>query len=389
MRILMISDVYFPRVNGVSTSIKTFRRELIEQGHQVTLVAPDYGPGATDDPDIVRIPSRGVPGDPEDRMMQRKALAGFRKHLSTGQYDVVHIQTPFVAHYAGVKIARQLKVPCLVSYHTLFEEYLYHYIPYLPKALLRYVARHFTRSQCKAVNMVIAPSNPMRQVLADYGVHNLIEVIPTGMQMKQFDRPADGSFRRRHSIAEDRPVLVHVGRIAHEKNIGFLIQVLQQVRKQLPDILLIIAGEGPALQHTRNQVRQLELSNNVLFVGYLNRDNDLLDCYQAGDIFVFASKTETQGLVLLEAMALGTPVVSLAYLGTCDILAPQRGALIADDSVDDFSTKLIRLLQDAEMRARMSEEGRHYAAEWSATLLAEKLALLYQNLLEPANAVPN
>jgi glycosyltransferase involved in cell wall biosynthesis len=380
LRVLMISDVYYPRVNGVSTSIKTFRQELQRLGLNVVLVAPDYGVSQIDDPDIVRIPSRRVPGDPEDRMMQRDELQRFCDRLRPRQFDLVHIQTPFVAHYAGVKVAKRLQIACVESYHTLFEEYLYHYIPWLPKRLLRYLARFFTRSQCKAVDAVIVPSRPMLQVLKDYGVDAAVEVIPTGMQMRQFANADGKRFRQHYAIPETRPVLVHVGRIAHEKNVDFLIHMLHNVRQQIPDILLIIAGEGPALNHVKLLVQKRKLNKNVLFVGYLNRDSALLDCYQAGDAFVFSSKTETQGLVLLEAMAVGVPVVSIAHLGTRDILASQRGALIAEDNIDDFSTKVIHLLNDTGLRAQLSREGKLYAAEWSAERLAEKLSMLYQTL---------
>jgi glycosyltransferase involved in cell wall biosynthesis len=377
----MISDVYYPRVNGVSTSIKTFRQELQQLGYKIVLVVPDYGVEQLDDRDIVRIPSRRVLGDPEDRMMQHKALNRFCRQLLPGQFDIVHIQTPFVAHYTGVKIAKQLQLACVESYHTLFEEYLYHYIPWLPKALLRYIARHFTRSQCKAVDAVIAPSRPMLQVLTEYGVNTAIEVIPTGMQMHQFTKADGKKFRKRYAIPENRPVLVHVGRIAYEKNIDFLMYMLQKTRQQIPEILLIIAGEGPALNNIKLLAQKLKLDKNVLFVGYLNRDSDLLDCYQAGDAFVFASKTETQGLVLLEAMALGVPVVSIAHLGTQDILGSQRGALVAEDNIDDFSAKVIRLLSDIQLRMHLGQDGKQYAAEWAADRLADTLSVLYQRLM--------
>lgn len=377
----MISDVYFPRVNGVSTSIQTFRKELIQLGHRVVLIAPRYGNEKNDDADIVRIASRPVFGDPEDRMMQRRPLYRYLRTLKPDQFDLVHIQTPFVAHYAGTRIAARLRRPCIESYHTLFEEYLYHYIPFLPCKFLRYIARRFTRRQCRAVNTVIAPSQPMQQVLIDYGVSTPIEIIPTGMQMEQFSKANGDAFRRKHGIPADRPVLVHVGRIAHEKNIDFLIKVLALVRQHIRSVLLIVAGEGPALNHIQALARKLRLEENTLFVGYLSRDHELMDCYQAGDVFVFASLTETQGLVLLEAMALGVPVVSIAHLGTEDILRCQRGALIADNDINDFSSKVIRLLEDSAMQKQLGEDGRRYSAEWSATRQAEKLYQLYQGLL--------
>lgn len=384
MRALMISDVYFPRVNGVSTSIRTFRQELNRLGHEVVLIAPDYGPdhgpAQSDDAHVYRVPARRVIADPEDRIMRRRPLNRLIRELAGQTFDIVHIQTPFVAHYAGVKLARRLGVPCVESYHTLFEEYLYHYVPYLPKAWMRFAARHFTRSQCRAVDRLIVPSGPLRDVLTGYGVSTPMEVIPTGMQMEQFENADGRRFRERFDIPAERPVLVHIGRIAHEKNIDFLIHMLRRVRQQLPQILLIIAGEGPALNHVRALTDRLGLGGNVKFVGYLSRDRDLLDCFRAGDAFVFASRTETQGLVLLEAMALGVPVVSTAFLGTRDILDPGRGALVADDDIVDFSTKVVRLLRDPDLRARLGGDGRRYAAEWSAASLARRLSGLYAEL---------
>ena len=137
----MITDVYFPRINGVSTSIKTFRDELQKQGHRVTLIAPDYISNEySDDKDIIRIPSKKVLLDPEDRMMSRKKIKSMLHKSGLMNIDIVHIHTPFVAHYSGVWLAGQLGIPCVESYHTFFEEYLYHYIPFFPKSWLKALA---------------------------------------------------------------------------------------------------------------------------------------------------------------------------------------------------------------------------------------------------------
>lgn len=382
MRILVVSDVYFPRVNGVSTSIQTFNQELRKLGHDITLLAPDYGAPASDESNIVRISSRRVIMDPEDRMMHYGKTVRLAAGLKDRAFDILHIQTPFIAHYAGVKLARMLNIPVLETYHTLFEEYLFHYLPFLPRQALRYAARRFTRSQCNDVDAVVVPSKPMLDVLRRYGVTNRVEIIPTGMQMEQFKGGDGPRFRAKHGIPPGRPTLVHVGRIAHEKNIDFLIHMLTNVRRAVPDVLLIIAGEGPALEHLRRLVDRLGLRNNVLFVGYLSRADALLDCYRAGDVFVFASRTETQGLVLLEAMSLGTPVVSTAVMGTKDILEPGKGALVAEDNLPDFSDKVVKLLNNSELRNQLGEEAKQYAATWSAPALAEKMQELYLDLVE-------
>ena len=386
MRVLMISDVYFPRVNGVSTSTATFMRELLDLGHQVRLLAPEYPQPWEDGLPVQRVPSRSVVVDKEDRMMRWRAA--WEAGLAAGrECDVVHVQTPFVAHYLGRKLARRLGVPLVESYHTFFEEYLFHYLPGVPKGLMRYLARRFSRSQCREVDALVVPSGAMLEKLRGYGVSTRAEVIPTGLDMAKF-RGGDGAaFRARLGLGADTPVLVHVGRIAHEKNIDFLVAAFSRVRETIPRAVLVIAGEGPALNHVKALVERLGLTPAVHFVGYLDRRNSLLDCYRAGDAFVFASRTETQGLVLLEAMALGVPVVSTAVMGTRDILAPGRGAQVAVDDLDDFAAKATDLLWDRALRERLGREASEYAARWSARVMAERLSLLYQALVETNGAV--
>ncbi|MBI3560200.1 MAG: glycosyltransferase [Gammaproteobacteria bacterium] len=390
MRILMISDVYFPRVNGVSTSIQTFMHELERLGHEVRLIAPDYGPGQEPHANILRIPAGRVWFDPEDRMLKYSVAMRMRQHLMQQKFDLIHIQTPFVAHYLGVALSREFGIPCVESYHTYFEEYLFHYVPFLPKSWLRFAARYLTRLQCNAVHAVIVPSTAMQQVLTNYGVRKPLPIIPTGIELTRFKGGDGARFRQQHGIDPQRPVMVFIGRVAFEKNIEFLLQVVDTVRIRLPTILLIIAGEGPALETLKRAVRRMRLHSHVLFVGYLSRNDSLLDCYVAADIFVFASRTETQGLVLLEAMALGVPVVSTAQMGTRDILLAQRGALVAAEDIEHFSQAVIRIFNNALLRARLAREAMEYVKEWSALAMAHKLVDCYQQLLgQPPTPHPN
>lgn len=382
MRILMISDVYFPRINGVSTSIATYRESFRALGHEITLLAPAYPAAHADDADTMRIPSRGLPLDPEDRMMQYRVLVAMRAALHGRAFDIVHIQTPFVAHYAGIKIARALDVPVIESYHTYFEEYLYHYVPMLPRGSLRALARRFSAGQGNAVDALIVPSHAMHDKLREYGVSSEMRIIPTGLNMQHFAAGDGAAFRHRLGIAPDRPVLLFVGRVAFEKNIDFLLHMVDEVRKQLPSVLLLIAGEGPAEPHLRRLTARLGLDQQVAFVGYLDRENALLDCYAAADLFVFSSRTETQGLVLLEAMAMGRPVVALAEMGTRDVLREGDGALIAADDVGDFARKVLTLLHDDARRLELGRRAREYALTWSNESCARRVEEYYVQLID-------
>jgi len=380
VRALFVSDVYFPRVNGVSTSIRTFRQDLANCGVETLLVAPAYGSSADDDPGVIRVASSGIPRDPEDRRMRWGALNRALAAIPAGDVDVVHIHTPFIAHYAGARFARNSGIPCVATYHTFFEEYLHHYVPVMPRRIGRFLARSFTRSQCDDVQALIAPSDPMREVLLQYGVSTPIHVLPTGLAADRFGAGDGARFRTQSGLPADRPLVTYIGRVAHEKNIDFLVKVFVEVRKAVPTAMLVIAGEGPARESLRHLVARLGLENDVHFAGYLDRNTALLDCYAAADVFVFASRTETQGLVLLEAMAQGAPIVSTAELGTRSILKPGAGAVVVPEELNAFAAATVRVLQDAGLRGELSGRGRVYAHTWSSAAMARRLADLYGSL---------
>jgi glycosyltransferase involved in cell wall biosynthesis len=386
LNILMVSDVYFPRINGVSTSIQSFREQLLALGHRVTLVVPDYGTGAVDDPDLFRVAGWKVPADPEDRLFNRAALRRSLQELDDRAFDLVHVQTPFLAHYEGVQLARARGIPVIETCHTLLEEYLHHYIKIVPRALTRSVTRRITRSQTGAVDELIVPSSAVRDLLEGCGVTTPMRVLPTGLADDCFGPTHPQALAQRLGLDLGRPTLVHVGRVAHEKNIDFLLHMLVVLVGQLPRVQLLIAGEGPALGHIKSLSTRLRLQDNIRFVGYLSRGGDLQDFYACSDLFVFASRTETQGLVLLEAMACGVPVVSTAMLGTRDILLPERGALVADENEQDFAGKVLRLLGDEVLRKSLSLDARAWAAHWNAAASANKLVDIYSRLVQASAA---
>lgn len=385
----MLSDVYFPRVNGVSTSIRTFADEFQRLGHEVTLIAPAYGRETADAFEILRVPARSVPFDREDRLMATSRVRALAPALAGRGFDVVHVQTPFVAHYAGLRLARRLGVPVVETYHTYFEEYLDKYLKAVPRAWLRLLARRFSAAQCNAVDALVVPTAPMLEVLRGYGIRAPAAVIPTGLPEDAFQAGDGAAFRARHGIAPGRPVLLFVGRVAHEKNIGFLLEVLPNVLRERPEALLLIAGEGPARGRLEGEVRRRGLAGQVRFVGYLERGRPLADCYAAGDVFVFASRTETQGLVLLEAMALGLPVVTTAVLGTAAVMADRRGGIVVPEDAGAFAAAVLTLLGDPALRSACAQDARAKAREWSAPAMAQRVLELYAGLRgTPEAAVP-
>lgn len=379
IRVLMVSDVYFPRINGVSTSMETFRRALARQDVEVRLAVPRYADEA-DEPGVVRVAGRRLPNDPEDRLLSWRGMHRAVRAAAAG-CDLIHIQTPFVAHYAGLAAARHHNLPALVTYHTLFEEYLQHYVPFLPAGWLRGLARRFSRRQCNSVDAVVVPSSAMAQRLASYGVRTPMAILPTGIPLARFAGGDGAAFRASHGIAPEQPLALFVGRVAHEKNIGFLLDAFGHALAHRPDALLLITGEGPAMDDLRRQADRLGIADSVRFLGYLDRQRALPDCYAAANLFVFASRTETQGLVLLEALAAGTPVVALSAMGTADILADTPGCIAPPDDPRAFGEIVGTLLADPAASQALASQTSQAAAHWSDDATAERLAHFYRQTL--------
>ncbi len=174
-------------------------------------------------------------------------------------------------------------------------------------------------------------------------------------------------------------MLLYVGRVAYEKNIDFLLRMFVRLRARCPDALFVIAGEGPARAHLVSLAQDLDIDSAVRFIGYLDRNTELLDCYAAGNAFVFASRTETQGLVLLEAMAQGTPVVSTAELGTRSILTPDCGAFVVPEDEEQFAAAVAQALALSGEDPRRAKLLAH-ARTWASQAMARRLIAFYERV---------
>jgi glycosyltransferase involved in cell wall biosynthesis len=227
----------------------------------------------------------------------------------------------------------------------------------------------------------------MRALLLEYGVTTRAQVIPTGLPADRYVLGNGARFRARFGIPTNRPLLLYVGRVAHEKNIEFLLHSFAALRRSRPDAMLAIAGEGPARAHLESLAVELGVAPHLHFIGYLDRERGLADCYASADVFVFASRTETQGLVLLEALAQGRPVVSTAVLGTASILQPNCGARVSPEKPEAFAQTVLDVLEDPQRAAKLSSQARLYAQSWASASMAGRLAELYREIIA-RRAVP-
>ncbi|MGA1512925.1 MAG: glycosyltransferase [Methylophilaceae bacterium] len=382
MKILFISDVFFPRVNGVSTSIQTFKEDLKKLGHTVHLICPSYHDEKKINT-ISRVKSKSIFFDPEDHLMSWFELRKLTPWIKKQNFDIIHSHTPFISHFYAKRLSRLLKVPLIETYHTSFEDYLHLYIPFLPEKIARFLSRNIAKFICNHCDGIVSPSSQMKEILLTYKINKPIEIIPTGLHEKSFTQKDKYFFRNINGIDQNDNLLLFVGRVAHEKNIDFLLYSFKEIIKHKDNTKFLITGEGPALDHIKNLIKQLGLQKNVILTGYLDPDYELLNCYASADLFIFASKTETQGLVLIEAMAQGLPIVALAENGTKSILINNPGAIISSDNYELFAKDCIRLLENKKQLTLMSNNGKAEAQKkWTSMIQAEKLLSFYSSIID-------
>ena len=379
MKILFISDVYYPRINGVSTSIKSFKENLEQLGHDVRLIAPEYSNHLCSEKWIKRVPSFQVPYDPEDRLMNYFELKKLKKWVESEKFDLIHIHTPFMAHYFGLNLRKTLSIPCIETYHTFFEDYLHHYIPWLPEKFGRRFARWVSRRQCNSVDGVVVPSKPMLDVLTQYGIDKPMSVIPTGIDKHFLTKRNSDVFKLNYQLPMNKKILLYVGRVAKEKNIEFLLHVVKNISRECKDILLLITGEGPADKDLDLKIKEFGIYEFVKRLPYLDRSNELPQCYSAADVFVFSSKSETQGIVPLEAMAQGTPVVAIAEMGIASVIKNNEGAFATKDNLEEFVSCVKKLISNDKLHTSQSKKAYKYVKEnWAASVQAEKVVSFYK-----------
>ena len=322
MKIGLFTDTYFPQVSGVATSIKTLRDELIKNGHQVYIftTTDPAAPHSEPEKGIYRFKSVPFVSFTDRRI----AVTGWVKVLRLAkqlQLDIVHNQTEFSLGMMGKMVAKELGIPCLHTYHTMYQDYL-HYIANGRILKPKDVAK-LAQLYMKSIDGVIAPSERVLDTLLGYGVTAPIKIIPTGVNLDRYlvkDSAAEVAARRaRLGYAPETPVLLSLSRLAFEKNIQALIEALPDVLVAVPDAQLLIVGDGPARASFERQVRAMNLTDHVTFVGQVDNDQ-VYHYYQLADVFVSASDSESQGLTYDEALASDLPLVVMKSDYTAELI---------------------------------------------------------------------
>jgi len=376
LSIALFSDSALPVLNGVSVSIDALVGELRSRGHSVHIFTTSFPGHRDDDPNTHRFLSINTPwtsGYPLAVPPFYPLLREFRKH----QFDLIHTHTPFTVGFVGLRWAESHEIPIVTTYHTNYDKYAY-YMPFTPKRYLRYkIAKHLN-FYYNSVRHVMTPSEASRRWLLRHSVRTPITVIPTGVPApKMIDRP---EARAALGLLPEQKLVLYAGRIAREKNIGVLLRAMQAAFQRDPDLLLMVVGDGPAREEYSLLARKLGIGDRVKFVGFVER-SEVDSFYAAADLFAFSSMTETQGLVVLEAMSYGLPALVVQGGGAgAAVRDGENGYLLRNDP-GEFAERLLNVLSDDVLYTKLSDGARATGREHTVPRMSDRVLDVYRQAL--------
>ncbi len=383
MNIVMFTNTYTPHVGGVARSIESFAKEYRRRGHRTLVVAPEFPGMPENETDLVRIPAiQKFNGSDFSLVLPLSGL--LTEKMNKFQPDIVHAHHPYLLGVTALRIARYRDLPLVFTHHTRYEEYS-HYVPGDSPVLRRFIVEAATQF-ANLADLVIAPSESIKKLLYERAVCTPIEVVPTGVFVENFSHGDGEGVRRKLNIPPDGYVVGHLGRLAPEKNIEFLARsVAEFIRKEEAGetrCYFLVIGTGPEEQVIRKIFQNEDLHSRLHTLGALQR-GDLADALAAMDVFAFSSKSETQGMVVTEAMAAGLPVVALDASGVREVVRDaDNGRLLREDaSIDEFAEALSWMANRPKQHyLDLQESARRTAERFSMHQTAKKALDCYASL---------
>ncbi len=378
-KVLMATEVYLPTINGVVSSIATNKSNLEKLGWQVLITAPRTVHKNNPKGEL-RIRSIALPGNKDYRL----SLPSDNDFQLALDFDpkIIHCHHIFKIGIFGLKIAKKLNRPSLLTYHTLLTSYIHH-LPVIGQLLPEVAQRYLIARSKRVANLfdhVVAPSKPMAKILKSWGVIRPISVIPTGVELNKFETKQKIDIRQKLGLTKPTKILLWLGRLAREKNLSLLLSVWPMIQKDRHDRALVIAGDGPERQELENQVKSHDLTN-IYFTGFAE-ESEVGDYFRQSDILVFPSITETQGLVVAEAMSQGLVPVAINQMGPVDVIQDGQSGLLVEKDVNAFAAACLLLLNNQKLAKRLSVQARERAKLFKADKMAKKLSNLYDRLIK-------
>ncbi len=384
MRILMMTNTYRPIIGGLERSIEYFSHEYRVMGHEVLIVAPEQQGSPAHEKGVFRIPAiKNV--NKTNFSIELPIYFKLSKVINTFNPDIVHAHHPFLVGNTALRIASQCTIPVIFTHHSLYEENT-HYVPLNSSLMKRFLIAMATR-YANACDYVFAPSESIAALIKQRGVNRPIEVIPTGIYPDHFKVNNAAALRKRLGINPDVFVIGTAGRLAPEKNIDFLMRGIMRFLQINETAVFLVVGQGILETAIKEFFQHHRVSNRLFCAGTLH-GQDLIDAYHAMDIFTFASHSETQGLVILESMAAGIPVVAVDAPGVRDIARDKyNGFLIAQDNEQDFANAIAKYFSMSGIeRSELCHAAKATATAFTMPRSAERAISIYKQLITDAKS---
>lgn len=379
LSIALFTETYHPMRNGVVTAVSSLAHTLRAMGHEVTICTAHHPDEATAGEDgVIRFPSLMLPSKARYPLAMPFAPKEKREFLLRKPFDILHSHTMLGMGCAALAYHWRRGIPLVFTYHTMVESYT-HYFP-LPQEWVRQRAAWVTHMYCNTVDHIITPSRFVADLLRKNRVRKPITPIPTGIDIVAMNQVPAGSIRAQYAIPEDYPLLAYAGRMAKEKNIGRIVNAFTEVVQVEPNAHLLLIGGGPAERKIRALLERRHLSSRSRITGYVSHEH-VVQCLRESNIFVFASHSETQGLVIGEAMACGLPVVSIEAGAQRELITSGEEGFLVPDADEPFATAILRLIRDPEIRRCMGHKARQRSSGLTAQHCAEQhLDVYYRSM---------
>lgn len=385
MNIVIFTNTYTPHVGGVARSVEAFVTEYRKLGHRVLVVAPEFAGMPENEQDVVRIAAIQN-FNATDFSVALPFHDKLSQILDDFKPDIIHSQHPFLLGMSALRTARYRKLPLVFTHHTLYEQYT-HYVPGDSLTMQHFAIALATR-YANLCNQVIAPSQSIADLLHERGVTSPVTVIPTGVYLEKFANGDGLAVRRRLGIPADATVIGHLGRLAPEKNLEVLARAVAQTISGRPRSHFLVVGAGPSEPAIRRIFAQAGISERLHMAGVLQQQQ-LTDALHAMDVFAFASASETQGMVITEAMAAGLPVVAFNAPGVREVVENDKnGLLLNENTALAMSTALEQLLRQPARLAALGQGALKTADEFAMSCSATKAIRCFQSVLETMPASP-
>jgi glycosyltransferase involved in cell wall biosynthesis len=378
LRVAMFTNNYLPFIGGVPISIERLRRGLESLKDSVLIVAPRYRDQPQNEDNVLRVPSLLAMGEKREFRLANIFLKRIRTRLKVFQPDVIHLHHPFWLGSLGLFIGRWLRVPVIYTYHTRLEHYA-HFVP-LPGNLFRNLISHaLIKRFANKCDAVIVPTDSTEEYLRMIGVKSPTFVQPTGIEYQRFQDVSDDDVNRlRESLKiQDETVFISVSRLSNEKNIDFMIDAIDALRQRTDrPFRFLMIGKGHQHDRLQQRIDELDLGQHFTLVGSVPPE-DMATWYHLGDVFLFASKSETQGMVILEAMAAGLPVVAVRSSGIDDVVRQDHNGFKTPEKQDQWCDRVQQLLEDDRLRQTLSDNALAFAADYSIESFASDVREIY------------